>query len=169
MAMAMMLDSWRWGGVPFYLRSGKRLARRLAEVVLHFRPLPHRLFSGAASDEPNALVMRIQPDEGISLRFATKVPGGSIAVRDVAMDFRYGSAFGSSTPEAYERLILDAMRGDATLFTRADEVEAQWGFIDPILEGWREQQAPVASYQAGSWGPKEADALLAPGDAWRRP
>jgi len=170
-AMRMQLESWRWGGVPFYLRSGKRLAKRLAEVVLHFKSLPHGLFRGAtgATDEPNALIVRIQPDEGISLRFATKVPGGGIAVRDVAMDFRYGSAFGSSTPEAYERLILDAMRGEATLFTRADEVEAQWGFIDAILEGWKEHEAPVARYEAGSWGPAEADRLLEPGDTWRKP
>jgi glucose-6-phosphate 1-dehydrogenase len=170
-AMAMRLDSWRWAGVPFYLRSGKRLAKRLAEVVLHFRGLPHRLFEGSsgANEEPNSLVMRIQPDEGVSLRFATKVPGGPIALRQVAMDFRYGAAFGSSTPEAYERLILDAMRGDATLFTRADEVEAQWGFIDPIIAGWRDHDAPVAKYEAGSWGPHEADALLEAGDTWRRP
>jgi glucose-6-phosphate 1-dehydrogenase len=170
-AMRLQLESWRWGGVPVYLRAGKRLAKRLTEVVLHYNSLPHGLFHGmpGASDEPNSLVMRIQPDEGISLRFATKVPGQGVAVRDVAMDFRYGTEFGSSTPEAYERLILDAMRGDATLFTRADEVEAQWGFIDPILKGWAERDAPVSPYEAGSWGPHEADALLAPGDTWRRP
>jgi glucose-6-phosphate 1-dehydrogenase len=170
-AMCLQLESWRWGGVPVYLRAGKRLAKRITEVALHFRGLPHGLFRGSpgAGDEPNSLVMRIQPDEGISLRFATKVPGQGIAVRDVAMDFRYGTEFGSSTPEAYERLILDAMRGDATLFTRADEVEAQWGFIDPILEGWRDRGAPLASYEAGSWGPAEADALCEPGDTWRRP
>jgi glucose-6-phosphate 1-dehydrogenase len=171
-AMSLRLDSWRWGGVPFYLRSGKRLARRLTEVAMHFKPLPHGLFRDApgAKDEPNVLVLRIQPDEGISLRFSTKVPGGGIAVRDVAMDFRYGAAFGASAPEAYERLILEAMRGDATLFTRADEVEAQWGFIDPILEGWSSEDAPIASYESGSWGPSEADALLVPGgDVWRRP
>lgn len=170
-AMRLGLENWRWGGVPFYLRSGKRLAKRHAEVALHFKPLPHGLFRGAsgATDEPNALIVRIQPDEGISLRFATKVPGGSIAVRDVAMDFRYGSAFGSSTPEAYERLMLDAMRGDATLFTRADEVEAQWSFIDDVLAGWRDHEAPVAGYEAGSWGPAEADELLEGGDVWRKP
>ena len=187
-AMKIHADSWRWGGVPFYLRAGKRLAKRVAEVVLHFKPLPHGLFRGAAgvtvgaapgsaglrphtpgaTDAPNALVMRLQPDEGISLRFAAKVPGGGVALRGVTMDFRYGAAFGSSTPEAYERLMLDAMRGDATLFTRADEVEAQWGFIDPILHGWGEKQAPVASYDAGSWGPAEADALLG-ARTWRRP
>lgn len=170
-ALSLQLDSWRWGGVPFYLRAGKRLAKRITEVVLHFKPLPHGLFQGmqGATDEPNALVMRIQPDEGIALRFATKVPGQGIAVRDVAMDFRYGPEFGSSTPEAYERLILDAMRGDATLFTRADEVETQWGFIDPILSGWRAHHAPLVPYPAGTWGPAEADGILAPGDSWRRP
>src|SRR5262249_2106991 len=143
-AMRINLDSWRWGGVPFYLRAGKRLAKRVAEVVLHFKSLPHTLFAGApgATDEPNSLGMRIQPEGGISLRFATKVPGQGISVRDVAMDFRYGAAFGSSTPEAYERLMLDAMRGDATLFTRADEVEAQWAFIDPILKAWKELKLP---------------------------
>jgi glucose-6-phosphate 1-dehydrogenase len=170
-AMSLHLDSWRWGGVPFYLRAGKRLAKRIAEVALHFKSLPHGLFHGTAgaSSEPNSLVMRIQPDEGISLRFATKVPGQGIAIREVAMDFRYGTEFGSSAPEAYERLILDAMRGDATLFTRADEVEAQWSFVDPILQGWDEHKATVASYPAGSWGPSEADKLLVAGDTWRRP
>jgi glucose-6-phosphate 1-dehydrogenase len=169
--MRLALDSWRWGGVPFYLRAGKRLAKRVAEVALHFKSLPHGLFRGTrgASEEPNSLVIRIQPDEGISLRFATKVPGQGIAVREVAMDFRYGAEFGSSTPEAYERLILDAMRGDATLFTRADEVEAQWAFIDPILGAWNDLHAPIAGYPAGSWGPPEADALLEPGDTWRKP
>ncbi len=170
-AIRIDVDSWRWGGVPFYLRAGKRLAKRVAEVVLHFKSLPHGLFKGVPGEtaEPNSLVMRIQPDEGIALRFATKVPGTGLALRDVAMDFRYGAAFGSSSPEAYERLILDAMKGDATLFTRADEVEEQWGYIDPILHGWKEQNAPVATYEAGSWGPKEADALLDPPDVWRRP
>jgi glucose-6-phosphate 1-dehydrogenase len=171
-AMALHLDSWRWGGVPFYLRAGKRLARRLTEVAIHFNPLPHGLFASApgATDEPNSLVLRIQPDEGISLRFRTKVPGGGLALRDVAMDFRYGAAFGASAPEAYERLILEAMRGDATLFTRADEVEAQWAFIDPIIEGWSTERAPLALYEAGSWGPVEADKLLVPGhDVWRKP
>ena len=169
--MRLALDSWRWGGVPFYLRAGKRMAKRLTEVAVHFKSLPHSLFLGmpGAGNEPNSLVMRIQPDEGISLRFATKVPGQGIAVRDVAMDFRYGTEFGSSTPEAYERLILDAMRGEATLFTRADEVEAQWGFIDPIRAGWQSFDAPVELYDAGSWGPAKADALLVSGDTWRRP
>jgi glucose-6-phosphate 1-dehydrogenase len=172
-AMRLAIDNFRWGGVPFVLRSGKRLRRRLAEVVLHFKPLPHRLFQGGDGGDggatPNQLVLRIQPDEGISLRFGAKVPGGGVAIRDVAMDFLFGAAFGSSSPEAYERLLLDAMRGDATLFTRDDEVEAQWAFIDPILEGWKERKAPLAQYEAGSWGPKEADALLPEGHQWRQP
>jgi glucose-6-phosphate 1-dehydrogenase len=171
-AMRMSIDNFRWGGVPFVLRSGKRLRRRLAEVVLHFRHLPHRLFEhggGHDAATPNQLVLRIQPDEGVSLRFGAKVPGGGVAIRDVAMDFLFGAAFGSASPEAYERLLLDAMRGDATLFTRDDEVEAQWAFIDPILEGWQKLPAPLASYDAGSWGPKEADALLDGGARWREP
>ncbi|WP_050436045.1 glucose-6-phosphate dehydrogenase [Chondromyces crocatus] len=167
-ALRAHVDNWRWSGVPFTLRTGKRLARRVAEVVLHFKPLPHGLFRGRDGDQPNALVMRLQPDEGISLRFAAKVPGSGMALRGVTMDFRYGAAFGSSTPEAYERLLLDVLRGDATLFTRSDEVEAQWRFIDPIFAGWAAEHAKVATYPAGSWGPEAADALVAP-DRWRRP
>jgi glucose-6-phosphate 1-dehydrogenase len=172
LAMRMHVESWRWSGVPFYLRAGKRLAKRITEIAVHFRPLPLPLFRDApgASEAPNALIMRIQPDEGIALRFATKVPGGSVAIREVSMDFRYGAAFGSSTPEAYERLLLDAMRGDATLFTRHDEVEAQWRLVDPILAAWSRPGFPLAMYPAGSWGPVEGDQLLArDGVAWRRP
>jgi glucose-6-phosphate 1-dehydrogenase len=169
-AMRALIDSWRWAGVPFYLRAGKRLTKRVAEVTVHFKSPPLALFRGAQAVGANALVMRVQPDEGIALRFATKVPGAAVAMREVAMDFRYGAAFGTSGPEAYERLLLDAMRGDATLFTRADEVEAQWGFIDPILEVWRTQDAPLRLYEAGSWGPREADELVQrDGAAWRRP
>jgi glucose-6-phosphate 1-dehydrogenase len=169
-AMRMAIDNFRWGGVPFVLRSGKRLRRRLAEVVLHFRPLPHRLFDDDNEHAvPNQLVVRIQPDEGISLRIGAKVPGGGVAIREVAMDFLFGAAFGTSAPEAYERLLLDAMRGDATLFTRDDEVEAQWAFIDPILAAWAERDAPLPIYEAGSWGPREADALLPAGVRWREP
>jgi glucose-6-phosphate 1-dehydrogenase len=167
-ALGLHIDNWRWAGVPFYMRSGKRLARRAAEVVLHFAPLPHRLFN-SASPAPNAFVMRLQPDEGIALRFATKVPGSGLALRDVNMDFRYGTTFGSSSPEAYERLILDTLRGDATLFTRADEVEAQWTCIDPITRAFAENRVPLTMYEAGTWGPAEADALLGPDRAWRMP
>jgi glucose-6-phosphate 1-dehydrogenase len=169
-AARLAIDNFRWGGVPFLLRSGKRLRRRLAEVVLHFRPLPHRLFDrDDAHAVPNQLVVRIQPDEGLSLRIGAKVPGGGVAIREVAMDFLFGAAFGAAAPEAYERLLLDAMRGDATLFTRDDEVEAQWAFVDPILEAWRALEAPLPLYEAGSWGPTEADALLPPGARWREP
>jgi glucose-6-phosphate 1-dehydrogenase len=158
--------------VPFYLRAGKRLAKRVAEVVLHFKPLPHGLFKGApgATEEPNALVMRLQPDEGISLRFAAKIPGGGIAIRGVTMDFRYGAAFGSSTPEAYERLLLDVMLGDPTLYTRTDAVESAWRFCTAILEAWsRDDAPPPVPYPAGTWGPEAADALLhGDGNRWRR-
>ena len=169
-AMKVEIDSWRWAGVPFFLRAGKRLGKRVAEVAVHFRSPPLSLFREGAERAPNSLVLRVQPDEGIALRFDTKVPGAGTAMREVAMDFRYGQAFGQSSPEAYERLILDALRGDATLFTRADEVEAQWSFIDPIVAAWREPDAPLALYEAGSMGPKEADALIErEGFSWRRP
>jgi glucose-6-phosphate 1-dehydrogenase len=171
-ALRVCVDNWRWGGVPFYLRAGKRLAKRVTEIVLHFKPVPHRLFeaSSGTSSAPNALVVRIQPNEGMALRFATKVPGQAFALRDVTMDFSYGTAFGDSGPEAYERLLIDAMRGDATLFTRADEAEAQWRFIDPIRAAWHEDPASLHGYDSGSWGPVEADALPgADGLAWSIP
>lgn len=171
-ALHMQLDSWRWGGVPFYLRAGKRLPKRVTEIALHFNALPHPLFFAApgASSRPNTLILRIQPDEGIALRFASKIPGQTIAIREVAMDFRYGTAFGTEAPEAYERLLLDAMRGDATLFTRHDEVEAQWAYVDPIQRAWREQALPLLTYPAGTWGPPEAHELLArQGHGWNNP
>jgi glucose-6-phosphate 1-dehydrogenase len=170
-AMRLFVDNWRWAGVPFFLRAGKRLSKRVAEIAVHFRSPPLALFGTSGSGRsPNSLVLRVQPDEGVALRFDTKIPGGGMSMREVAMDFRYGTTFGGSSPEAYERLILDALRGDPTLFTRADEVEAQWGFIDPILAAWRDHSAPVALYEAGTMGPPEADALLAQsGFAWRRP
>ncbi len=171
-AMRVFVDNWRWGGVPFYVRAGKRLARRVTEVAIQFKKVPHNLFrapDGGVS--PNVLAVRIQPDEGIALRFITKEPGQQTILRDVAMDFRYGAAFGSNTPEAYERLLLDAMRGDATLFTRHDEVEEQWAFIDRVFEAWRaEASAPPPVYESGSWGPERADDLLArDGRRWRKP
>ena len=170
-ALKMYLDNWRWAGVPIYLRAGKRLAKKVAEVALHFKPLPHPLFRDApgAMDQPNALLLRVQPDEGIALQFATKIPGQETAIRRVAMDFRYGTAFGRETPEAYERLLLDAMRGDATLFTRHDEVEAQWAFVDPILEEWAKPEHPIAFYESGTWGPKEIEPLLEAGQRWSKP
>ena len=171
-AMRCFVDNWRWGGVPFYVRAGKRLARRVTEIAIHFNKVPHGLFRAPDGGiSPNVLAMRIQPDEGIALRFTTKEPGQHTVLRDVAMDFRYGSAFGSNTPEAYERLLLDAMRGDATLFTRRDEVEEQWAFIDRVFDAWRaEANAPPPLYAAGTWGPEQADDLLArDGRRWRRP
>lgn len=171
-ALKMHVDNWRWGNVPFYLRAGKRLKKKVTEIALRFRPLPHPLFSTVpgATETPNALRLRIQPDEGIALRFATKIPGQTTAIREVSMDFEYGTAFGRETPEAYERLLLDAMRGDATLFTRADEVEAQWSFCDPISSAWEQGVPELARYESGSWGPREADALLAEsGHRWSEP
>jgi glucose-6-phosphate 1-dehydrogenase len=172
LAMRVFVDNWRWGGVPFYVRAGKRLARRVTEIAIQWKKVPHGLFRAPDGGiSPNVLAMRIQPDEGIALRFTTKEPGQQTILRDVAMDFRYGAAFGSNTPEAYERLLLDAMRGDATLFTRRDEVEEQWAYIDRVFEAWRaEANAPPPLYPAGSWGPEQADDLLArDGRRWRRP
>ncbi|WP_394829757.1 glucose-6-phosphate dehydrogenase [Pendulispora albinea] len=171
-AMRIFVDNWRWGGVPFYVRAGKRLLRRVTEIAVQFKKVPHTLFRPADGGiTPNVLSLRIQPDEGISIRFTSKEPGQTTILRDVAMDFRYGAAFGSNTPEAYERLLLDAIRGDATLFTRSDEVEHQWAFMDRVFEGWNGGGgAPPPIYPAGSWGPEQADDLLArDGRRWRKP
>ncbi len=171
-AMRVHVDNWRWGGVPFYVRAGKRLARRVTEIAIQFKKVPHGLFRAPDGGiTPNVLAMRIQPDEGIALRFISKEPGQHTILRDVSMDFRYGTAFGSNTPEAYERLLLDAMRGEATLFTRRDEVEAQWEYIDHVFDAWaNEGSTPPPLYDSGSWGPEQADDLLArDGRRWRRP
>jgi glucose-6-phosphate 1-dehydrogenase len=164
------IDNWRWSGVPFYLRAGKRMTKRVTEVALQFRDVPHRLFPGGRP-APNTLAMRIQPDEGITLRFESKVPGPSPRLQPVSMDMRYGTSFGLQPPEAYERLLLDAILGDSTLFIRRDEVDAAWRFVDRLFEGWADAtgEEPLPSYPAGTWGPKESDALLASdGRAWRR-
>jgi len=171
-ALRVWIDNWRWQGVPFYLRAGKKMAQRVTEVALHMRHIPLSLFGkGNASDriEPNILVMRIQPDEGISLLFNSKIPGHDLAVGAVTMDMRYVEAFGGEPPEAYERLLLDAMRGDATLFSRRDAVEASWEWITPILrQAEKEPRRDPAAYDPGSWGPVAADQLLArDGRAWR--
>jgi glucose-6-phosphate 1-dehydrogenase len=171
-AMKVHVDNWRWGGVPFYVRAGKRLPRRVTEISVQFHKVPHTLFRKPdLGITPNVLTARIQPDEGIALRFTTKEPGQQTILRDVAMDFRYGTAFGSNTPEAYERLLLDAMRGEATLFTRRDEVEEQWSYIDRVFDAWRyEGNSPPPVYSAGTWGPEQADDLLArDGRRWRKP
>ncbi len=170
-AARFTIDDWRWSGVPFYLRMGKRLPKRATEIAIQFKEVPHQLFKDSASEpEANLLAMRIQPDEGIMLRFGAKVPGLGIDVRNVTMDFTYGSAFQADSPDAYETLILDALLGDASLFTRADEVEEAWSIVDPIVEAWAEMPAPdFPNYEAGTWGPETADDLLArDGRRWRR-
>jgi glucose-6-phosphate 1-dehydrogenase len=170
-AARLEVDDWRWSGVPFYLRSGKRLPKRASEIAIQFKEVPHRLFrESAAEPEANLLAMRIQPDEGIMLRFGAKVPGLGIDVRAVNMDFTYGSAFSVDSPDAYETLILDALLGDASLFTRADEVEAAWSIITPIIETWADDSpAEFPNYEAGAWGPEAADELLGrDGRGWRR-
>jgi len=167
-AMRLRVDNWRWAGVPFYLRTGKCLPKRATEVAMQFHSVPHLPFDLPEKLAPDALVLRIQPDEGITLRFGAKVPGQSFRVRSVSMDFFYGAAFLEETPEAYERLILDALLGDPTLFIRSDEVEHAWRICDPILSAWEEGRAPLARYEAGSWGPNEADDLLESEDRqWR--
>ncbi|MEO7092414.1 MAG: glucose-6-phosphate dehydrogenase, partial [Polyangiales bacterium] len=143
-AIKAHIDSWRWGGVPFYLRAGKRLNKRITEISLHFKKVPHALFARTAGEiEPDVLSIRIQPDEGIAMRFMSKVPGPTQTLRPVTMDFRYAGAFGETGPEAYERLLLEAMLGDATLFARNDEVRAAWSYITPLLEGWKELPPPT--------------------------
>ncbi len=171
-AFKFFVDNWRWANVPFYLRSGKRLPKRVTEIAIQFKQAPLQLFGqGAEALDPNLLTLRIQPDEGIALRFGSKVPGQAINVRPVKMDFRYGAAFGGEPPEAYERLQLDCMLGDATLFTRADEVEAAWTLIDPIIAGWQANPpTDFSNYEAGTWGPQAAhDMLEQDGHKWRRP
>jgi len=170
-ALRFQVENWRWAGVPFFLRTGKRLPKRVSEIAIQFRQVPLMLFdNGPLSDiDPNVLAMKIQPDEGISLRFSSKAPGQSNQIRPVTMDFRYNSSFGVESPEAYERLLLDALLGDSTLFTRSDEVEASWSLITPIHQGWDGiPPTDFANYEAGSWGPKSADELLGAGRKWRR-
>jgi|CZKU01.1.fsa_nt_gi glucose-6-phosphate 1-dehydrogenase len=181
-AMRLEIDNWRFAGVPIYIRAGKRLAKRTTEISVHFKHVPHALLKhdrlaatpGETSDgsrvEPDVLAIRIQPDEGIGLRFVAKVPGPTMTLRPVTMDFRYGSTFGGSGPEAYERLILDALLGDPTLFARADEVSAAWRFMTPILEAWEKSPpAGYPNYAAGTWGPAAASDLIErDGRAWRR-
>jgi glucose-6-phosphate 1-dehydrogenase len=171
-ALQLFIDNWRWAGVPFFLRTGKRLPRRVSEIAVHLKPVPPILFNTAEKKlEPDVLMIRIQPDEGFALRIESKVPGPSVNIKPVNMEFCYKDIFGGSTPEAYERLLLDVMVGDATLFMRRDQVEASWSWITPILERWDQQSAVApAFYQAGAWGPQEADRLIeATGRKWDTP
>ncbi len=178
-ALRVFIDTWRWAGVPFYLRAGKRLPRRATEIAIEFKRPPLLLMGSDPSrePEPNVLALHIQPDEGISLKVGSKLPGPTIDIRPVHMDFRYGTSFGRRSPEAYERLLLDSLLGDSTLFSREDSVDAAWGFIDPLLDAWADEDAargragrmPLAFYQAGSWGPDAAtDLMRREGRRWRR-
>lgn len=174
-ALKLFVDNWRWADVPFYVRSGKRLGRGATEIAIHFKRAPLRLFNqdlvGPKEGQiisPNVLVIQIQPDEGLSLKFATKQPGPTTQLRWLSMDFKYGSAFGQSSTNAYERLVHDCIMGDASLFARTDEAQASWTFISPILEYWAQSKPNFPNYDAGSWGPQEAhDLLAADGRAWR--
>jgi len=178
-ALRLFVDNWRWNGVPFYLRSGKRMKKRVSEIAVQFRTPPHLMFGNEADAtmRPNTLVMRVQPNEGVSLNFEVKVPGAavsltsSIEIAPVSMDFAYQEAFGEITAPAYETLLLDVMIGEATLFTRTDEVEAAWRVVDPLIKYWTENRPRrMPTYAAGGWGPREAEELIdRDGAEWREP
>ena len=171
-ALRLFVDNWRWAGVPFYIRAGKRLPKRVTEIRVQFKRPPHLTFGREAMKEvdPNAITLRIQPEEGISLKFGAKVPSAGLRIRSVTMDFQYMTSFLVEAPEAYERLLLDCMIGDPTLFIRADEVEAAWTLIDPIEDAWRNGRPPLETYAAGTWGPPSTEKLLqADGREWHRP
>jgi len=169
-ALKLQIESWRWAGVPFYLRAGKRMARQVTEIAVQFKQPPLRLFEGTRAIQPNLIVMRIQPDEGIALRFSAKQPGPATHVRDVNMEFRYSTAFGMASANAYERLLLDCMLGDPTLFASSRFVELGWSLLTPILEAWKNTPPPdFPNYAAGTWGPTAADKLMDYGHAWREP
>jgi glucose-6-phosphate 1-dehydrogenase len=166
------MDNWRWAGVPFYVRSGKRLPKRVTEIAVQFKRTPHHIFTSLPDLlDHNNIVIRIQPDEGISLKFSSKLPGSSMRVRPVTMDFRYGTSFGGYLADAYTRLILDCMLGDATLYARGDSVDVAWSLITPIHEGWESnRQSKVEDYPAGTWGPRGADEMIqGDGRRWRMP
>jgi glucose-6-phosphate 1-dehydrogenase len=183
-AATFLVENWRWAGVPFYIRTGKSLPKRITEIAIHFRSAPLAVFrnelgekEGDDADDarnneavPNLLILRIQPEEGISLKFNSKRPGAGMTLRPVSMDFNYGSSFGERSPSAYETLLLDAIIGDATLYTRQDMVEASWSVVQPILDYWSTQKFAFPNYAAGTWGPAAADEMLARrGHTWRRP
>ena len=172
-AVTFLVDNWRWAGVPFYIRTGKALPKRVSEIAIQFRTAPLAMFRKATAGAealPNVLILRIQPEEGISLNFVSKRPGSGMQLRPVSMDFNYGSSFGERSPSAYETLLLDAISGDATLYTRQDMVEASWQAVQPILDYWSTQKFNFPNYQAGTWGPQASDEMLARwGHTWRRP
>jgi glucose-6-phosphate 1-dehydrogenase len=170
-AAKLYVDNWRWADTPFYVRAGKRLPRRETTIAIQFQRAPHPPFAEIAGEglRPNVLLIHVQPDEGVSLAIGAKVPGAGMSIRTVHMDFLYGGAFRTGLPEAYERLILDAMLGDATLFTRADEVDEQWALVDTIVAAWKRDRPNFPNYPAGTWGPKPADDLIhRDGRSWRR-
>jgi glucose-6-phosphate 1-dehydrogenase len=170
-AAKLYVDNWRWADTPFYVRAGKRLARRETTIAIQFKRAPHPPFEEAAAEglRPNVLLVHVQPDEGVSLAIGAKVPGQGMTIRTVHMDFLYGGAFRTGLPEAYERLILDAMVGDATLFTRSDEVDEQWALVDAIVAAWKRDRPAFPNYAAGTWGPLAADELIhRDGRSWRR-
>jgi glucose-6-phosphate 1-dehydrogenase len=170
-AAAFLIDNWRWADVPFYIRTGKKLPKRTTDIAIQFNNAPHAMFTsdnGAGPAQPNLLIVRIQPEEGISLRFLSKQPGSGMRLRPVSMDFNYGSSFGERSPTAYETLLVDAMTGDATLYTRQDMVEASWRVVQPILDNWQSHKMDFPNYEPGTWGPEAADAMLARrGHHWR--
>jgi glucose-6-phosphate 1-dehydrogenase len=170
-AMKIFVDNWRWADVPFYVRAGKRLPKRVTDISIHFRPAPSPLFSRLGMKmHANVLAIRIQPDEGISLKFDSKLPGPTVRTAPVSMEFRYATSFGAEPPEAYERLLLETMQGDATLFARRDEIETAWAWLDPLLKNWAADASSLQFYLAGEWGPETADELIEKdGRKWRRP
>jgi glucose-6-phosphate 1-dehydrogenase len=168
-AVRLFVENWRWAGVPFYLRAGKRLARHATEIAVQFKQPPLRLFDGTRALPPNLIALRIQPDEGIALRFSAKQPGPATHVRDVTMEFAYSKAFGMASANAYERLLLDCMLGDPTLFSSSKFVELGWSLVTPILEAWKNPAPDFPNYAAGTWGPAAADKLMESGQAWREP
>ena len=170
-ALRLEIDNWRWAGVPFFLQTGKRMPKRVSEVVIRFRRTPHMIFRrGEVSVDPNLLVIRLQPDEGISLIVEAKEPGPDLKISPVTLDFKYHEVFGGEPPEAYERLLLDAIHGDPTLYSRGDWIEQAWRLTQPILDHWARTPGPLPQYEAGSWGPPEADAFIGrDGGKWRRP
>jgi glucose-6-phosphate 1-dehydrogenase len=175
-AATFFVDNWRWAGVPFYVRSGKHMPKRVSEIAIEFKAAPHQVFGNGSENGhgshamPNLLILRIQPDEGISLKFVSKRPGAGMTLRPVSMDFNYGSSFGERSPSAYETLLLDAIIGDPTLYTRQDMVEASWTVVEPIMQAWAKVKYDFPNYPAGSWGPKASDDMLARhGHEWRKP